>query len=88
MDAKVGFLETTTMSTGCGWAPTFTRLGLALPVVRSLVVPPSSRTNVTLASHAPEVIAPLGTTASSAIVETSNLTRIAVERTRTGTPAE
>jgi hypothetical protein len=59
---------------------TFSRLGLASPVVKSLVVPPNSRTNVTLASHAPEVIAPTGTTEFSAIVETSNLTRIAVER--------
>jgi subtilisin-like proprotein convertase family protein len=59
---------------------TFARLGLASPVQKSIVLPANSRTNVTLATHAPEVLAPSGTTEFSAIVETANLTRIAVER--------
>jgi len=59
---------------------TFARAGLASPVQKVIVVPPNSRLNVTLASHAPEVLVPGSVTEFSATFETVNLTRIAVER--------
>jgi hypothetical protein len=59
---------------------TFARAGLVSPVQKWIVVPANSRVNVTLDTHAPEALDPSGTTEFSAIVETTNLTRIAVER--------
>lgn len=59
---------------------TFVRAGLTSPVVTAVIVPPNSRMNVTLSSHAPEVLDGEGLTEFSAMVETTNLTRIAVER--------
>jgi hypothetical protein len=59
---------------------TFSRLGLSSPVVKYALVPANSRLNVTLATHAPEVLDPSGATEFSATIEATNLTRIAVER--------
>ncbi len=59
---------------------TFSRLGLPAPVVKYAVVPANSRLNVTLATHAPEVLDPSGATEFSTTIEATNLTRIAVER--------
>ncbi len=58
----------------------FVRAGLVSPVQKSIVLPANSRSNVTLPSHAPEVVAASGTTEFSVTIETTNLTRIAVER--------
>lgn len=59
---------------------TFARPGLSSPVQKLVVVPPNSRMNVTLAAHAPEVLVPGAVTEFSVMLESGNLTRIAVER--------
>jgi subtilisin-like proprotein convertase family protein len=58
----------------------FARAGLASPIQKAITVPADSRLNVTLPTHAPDVLLPSGVTEYSVLFETTNLTRIAVER--------
>ena len=58
---------------------TFIRAG-APPLERAIVVPATSRANVTLGTNAPELIDPAGVTEYSLLLETTNRTRIVVEK--------